>query len=90
MPRLHFVVTGRVQGVAFRAHTRDRARQLGLAGFVENRADGAVAGEAEGADAALAAFVAWLHEGSPWSRVDAVTTSPRPPLGTEPSFEVRR
>ena len=90
MPRLHFAVTGRVQGVAFRAHACDAARQFGIVGFISNRADGAVEGEAEGDDDGLAEFFAWLNQGSPWSRVENVETEPLKELGTEQSFEVRR
>ena len=89
VPRLHFVVTGRVQGVAFRAHTSNRAQQLGLVGFVANQPDGSVAGEAEGPGDALTTFVAWLHEGSPWSRVESVTTTPRDERASETTFAVR-
>ena len=49
--RVRVVVTGRVQGVWFRDTCRDRARTEGVAGFVRNRADGAVEAEFEGPDA---------------------------------------
>ena len=90
MRRIRFVVTGRVQSVAFRAHTEHAARRLGLVGFVRNRRDGAVEGEAEGPDAALTEFVAWLHTGSPWSRVDAVRVDELSGLGCEVAFEACR
>ena len=90
MPRIRFVVTGRVQGVAFRAHTQAAARRLGVVGFAENRDDGAVAGEAEGTADGVAAFTAWLHRGSPWSRVDAVTTEPMAESRADATFDVRR
>ncbi|MFY9345936.1 MAG: acylphosphatase [Planctomycetota bacterium] len=90
MRRIHFVVQGRVQGVAFRAHTRSAAARLGVVGFVQNRADGAVIGEAEGEPAAVAAFVAWLHEGSPWSRVDTVGVTELPATRHDAAFDVRR
>jgi acylphosphatase len=72
--RLTFEVHGKVQGVFFRNHTVERARALGLAGFVANRlGDGAVVGEAEGPRASVAALRRWLErEGSPASRVDRV------------------
>lgn len=90
MPRLRFVVTGRVQGVAFRAHTCDAARHFGIVGFVSNRPDGAVEGEAEGTPENLAEFVAGLHAGSSWSEVADVETEPLEELRTGSSFEVRR
>lgn len=79
--RLTFEVHGKVQGVYFRNHTVEKARALGLSGFVANAARGTVIGEAEGAAAAVAALRQWLeHEGSPASRVDRVdaTTSEVP------------
>lgn len=65
-----FVVTGRVQGVFFRQSARECAQRLGLAGWVRNRADGAVEGEVAGADAAaLEAFRTWLQRGPPRAQV---------------------
>lgn len=90
MPRLTFVVTGRVQGVGFRASARAAATRLGVAGFVRNRDDGAVEGEAEAGESALAEFVAWLRQGPPWGRVDEVETSALTERGGENRFEVRR
>jgi acylphosphatase len=88
--RFRFLVRGRVQGVGFRAHARGEAQRLGLVGFVANRADGAVEGEADGDDAALAGFRSWLHRGPTWARVDAVDWQPAPAVAREASFEVRR
>lgn len=79
-----------MQGVGFRAHAQATARNLGLLGFVRNDADGAVSGEAEGEQNALEAFVAWLHQGPRWSRVDAVVVEPLASLGNEATFTVRR
>jgi acylphosphatase len=65
-------ITGRVQGVAFRASTVTTARALGLSGWVANRADGSVEAVAEGDDTAVAAFVRWCHHGPPAARVERV------------------
>lgn len=56
-------VSGRVQGVFFRASTRERARSLGLAGEVSNLPDGRVVVTACGSQAALDALQQWLWEG---------------------------
>ncbi len=61
--RIHVIVRGRVQGVYFRASTRNRARQLGLAGWVRNCPDGSVELIAEGGQEKLAQLVTWCHEG---------------------------
>lgn len=70
--RVRFLVLGRVQGVGFRAAAAATAGRLGLAGWVANRADGAVEGEASGPGAAIAAWCDWLAHGPPLARVDQV------------------
>lgn len=72
MSAARFLVAGRVQGVAFRAHTRDRARSLGLSGHARNLDDGRVEVLASGDPAALDALAAWLAHGVPPARVDAL------------------
>lgn len=67
-----FVVRGRVQGVFFRQSTLERARALGLDGWVRNREDGCVEGLATGAPEALASLRAWLRQGPPAARVEDV------------------
>lgn len=90
MRRVRFVVVGRVQGVGFRASTQAAAREFGLVGFVQNRADGAVEGQAQGDESAVAGFVEWLHQGSPWSRVDRVEVEDLAVVAAEVAFDVRR
>jgi acylphosphatase len=67
-----FIVSGRVQGVFFRASTRDFALQLGVSGYAKNRDDGSVEVLASGSSEALAALFAWLHHGPPAARVERV------------------
>ena len=88
--RIRFLVVGRVQGVGFRAHTQQAAAGLALAGFVRNRRDGAVEGEAEGLAAQVAAFTEWLQTGSPWSRVERVDIEELPATGAAATFAVLR
>jgi acylphosphatase len=70
--RVHLVVSGRVQGVAFRAYTVDEARRLGVSGWVKNLPDGRVEAEAEGERPALEALVRWCEGGLPGARVDGL------------------
>ncbi|MEO7433800.1 MAG: acylphosphatase [Dokdonella sp.] len=72
MPSLRFLVAGRVQGVFFRASTAQRARALGVTGVARNLDDGRVEVVASGDVDALAALHAWLKQGPPAARVDAV------------------
>lgn len=72
MPAARFLVGGKVQGVFFRASTRERALDLGLRGRATNLADGGVEVIAEGDAAALDALEAWLHHRPPAARVESV------------------
>lgn len=73
-----FIVTGRVQGVCFRASTRNEALRLGLTGHAKNLADGSVEVLACGAGSALAELEAWLQHGPPAARVTSVTRETLP------------
>ena len=72
MRRVHFVVYGLVQGVFFRASTRNEAARRGLTGWVRNLPDGSVECLAEGHETTLRALVAWCHDGPPGARVERV------------------
>ena len=67
-----FLVEGRVQGVCFRAATQAQARTLGLTGHARNLPDGRVEVMAFGSPVALAELAAWLRQGPPTARVDAL------------------
>lgn len=73
-----FVVNGRVQGVWFRASTRDTALALGLDGRAVNLADGSVEVVACGAADALDRLENWLHQGPELARVDSVRVEDLP------------
>lgn len=88
--RLHLVVSGRVQGVAFRQATADEARRLGLAGWVRNLPDGRVEAVAEGARPALEGLLAYCRRGPPLARVDAVEAAWSAGRGDLPPFQVAR
>lgn len=63
MYSFHFVVAGRVQGVFFRAATREMAARLGVTGWVRNLVDGRVEGMATGSRTQLEEFRQWLQHG---------------------------
>jgi acylphosphatase len=91
--RLHAVVSGRVQGVGFRASAQQVAQRLGLAGWVRNLADGRVELEAEGPPMVLDQLLAWLRKGPSLSRVDGVAVDWPDGAGLDPlahPFQVRR
>ena len=81
-------VTGRVQGVAFRAWTQRRARGLGLSGWVRNEADGSVTALIAGDKAKVDEMIAALHEGPALARVTAVRTEPVQVESLLPDFQI--
>jgi acylphosphatase len=90
MRRARAIVTGRVQGVSYRAATASEARRLGVVGWVRNRADGAVELEVEGPDDRVAALLAWCGHGPPSARVTRVAVEEIAPTGEEKAFSVVR
>lgn len=89
MRSVDVVVTGRVQGVFFRATLRDRARDLGVSGWVSNEPDGSVAAHLEGPPDAVDALLAWCHRGPSDAEVDSVAVTETSTTGVE-GFSVRR
>jgi acylphosphatase len=82
-------VTGRVQGVSFRAWTRQEARRLGIAGWVRNEPDGAVTALLSGPDNAVDAMIRRLWNGPPAARVSGVEAEDRDPQDASTEFEIR-
>jgi acylphosphatase len=66
---LTITVSGLVQGVFFRASTKQKADSLNIKGFVRNEPDGSVYIEAEGVEPNLQEFVQWCQQGPPHARV---------------------
>lgn len=90
MIRIAMRVYGRVQGVGYRQATAEKALALGLAGFVQNEADGTVYLEAEGPDDKLDALIAWCKQGPPLAHVQLTqVTGKGLPLGV-PDFRILR
>ncbi len=89
MKRVHAWISGRVQGVFYRASTYEEARRLGLTGWVRNLPDGRVELVAEGPDEAVDALIQWCRQGPPAARVDGIETIEEPPTGEFPDFSIR-
>lgn len=86
--RAHAYISGRVQGVFFRAHARELARRSGVAGWVRNLPDGRVEAVFEGPRPAVEACLAWCRQGPPGARVAGVEVDWETPHG-EPGFRIR-
>ena len=70
--RARVVITGKVQGVCFRAETQRAAKQRNVLGWVRNRPEGSVEALFEGDEPAVKAMLEWCRQGSPFSRVQHV------------------
>jgi len=87
--RVHVVVRGRVQGVFYRASTQEKAIELGLTGWVKNRADGAVEVVAEGDREELNELVEWCRVGPKHAYVTDVETNWEPYIGEFREFTIK-
>ena len=87
--RLEIVVSGRVQGVWFRASTREEALRLGLRGWVRNLPDGRVEAVFEGAVPALEQMLAWCKTGPRGARVERADARWAEPADDLDGFSVR-
>lgn len=86
--RAHVIISGRVQGVFFRAHTRDFAEKFGVKGWVKNRPDGKVEALFEGDDEDVKAVIDWCNDGPPGARVTGVDVEREEYEGYFKGFEV--
>jgi len=85
----HVFVSGRVQGVWFRASTQDKAKELGVTGWVRNASDGRVEVVFEGDKKAVEEAVGWCHRGPPPANVEGVDVSWEDATGEFSKFSVR-
>ncbi|MGH8494692.1 MAG: acylphosphatase [Gammaproteobacteria bacterium] len=82
-------VTGRVQGVFFRASTAERARALGIAGWAKNLPDGRVEVLACGTEEAVESLTDWLRRGPSGARVERVESEPAGETDVPNDFGIR-
>lgn len=88
MERLYIRVTGRVQGVFFRAHTQEVASELGLTGWVRNTADGDVEAVAEGERPSLEKLRDWCRRGPSMAQVTHLEERWEAPTGEFSRFDI--
>jgi acylphosphatase len=86
LERVHIWVSGKVQGVWYRASTLQEAQKLGLTGWVRNLPDGRVEIVAEGPKEALEKLISWCHHGPPHAVVTKVEPVWESYLGEFSSF----
>ena len=88
--RVRLKIEGLVQGVGFRDATQERARQLGLTGWVRNLEGGGVEAVAEGDEARIESFVQWCSRGPPSAEVRSTHVMREVATGEFQVFTVRR
>jgi len=86
--RIRALISGRVQGVCFRAETRAQAQRLGLCGWVRNLPDGRVELLAEGDEQRVRGLTAWCRTGPPHARVETVEEFPEACTGEFDTFSI--
>lgn len=86
--RAHVIITGRVQGVAFRADTRWTAQRMGVFGWVRNRQDGSVEAVIEGEKERVEKMLAWCRRGPALAHVDEVKLQWEPFTGEFTQFSI--
>jgi acylphosphatase len=79
--RAHVRISGSVQGVGFRYEARDRARSLGLGGFIRNLSDGTVEGAFEGPEQRVESMLDWCRRGPAGAQVEGVDVEWEEPHG---------
>lgn len=85
----HVFISGMVQGVFFRSTTRDRAKELGLTGWIKNLRDGRVEAVFEGEIESIGRMLEWCKAGPPYARVKNVEVKWGEYTGEFKHFEVR-
>ena len=89
MKRVRVHISGLVQGVCFRAATRQIATELNLTGWVRNMKDRRVEAVFEGDDATVEKIVEWCQVGPPAARVDKVVMMEEQYTGDFPGFSIK-
>ncbi len=87
--RAHVVIRGLVQGVWFRASTKEMALQIGVGGWVRNLPDGGVEAVFEGEKKKVEEILGWCHKGPSGARVSNVEIAWEPYKGEFKHFDVR-
>ena len=89
LERIHLFISGRVQGVWYRASMSNEGARIGLNGWVRNLDDGRVEAVVEGSRDDIQEMIVWCRKGPPMARVDDIAVEDEPATGNEPPFRAR-
>ncbi|HEC89179.1 MAG: acylphosphatase [Thermoplasmata archaeon] len=85
----HVLISGRVQGVWFRATTKEKAEEYNIKGWVRNTSDGKVEAVFIGEEEDVEKMIQWCHHGPPLARVEKVEVSSYPSTEDFKDFTIR-
>ena len=89
MVRRHIFLSGRVQGVFFRENTKNKAKELGVFGWIKNLADGQVEAVFEGSKEDIEQIIEWVKKGPPLAKVEKVEVLEQKYQGEFKDFEIK-
>mgnify|MGYP006285361061 CR=1 FL=1 len=89
MKNVHVLVSGKVQGVFFRANTRKKAEKLGVKGWVKNTSDGKVEAVFEGNDERVNEMIEWCNHGPALAKVKDVDVEEKESENKYNSFSIK-
>jgi acylphosphatase len=87
---VHVLISGRVQGVWYRASTKQKAEQLGVFGWVRNTNEGYVEAVFEGEEDLVNKMINWCHQGPPLASVENVKVLKQSEIKNFDRFEITR
>jgi len=90
MIRKHVYFSGKVQGVFFRANTKEKAQEFSVKGWVKNLIDGRVEAVFEGQEKDVNKLIKWCKNNQPHARVDNVKVETKEPTGKFDDFIIKR
>ena len=85
----HVLISGRVQGVWYRASTKSRAEQLGIRGWVRNTSDGKVEAIFEGEEELVEKMINWCYQGPPNAKVEDIKITKKESTNKYDSFSIK-
>jgi acylphosphatase len=86
---VHVLISGRVQGVWFRASTKQKAEQLGLKGWVRNTDNGCVEAVFQGNKNQVSEMINWCHQGPPLAKVEKVDVTKKQSIDILKDFSIK-
>ena len=86
---VHVLISGKVQGVWFRASTKQKAEELGITGWVRNTSDGKVEAVFEGEEKIVQKMIEWCHHGPPLAKVEHVEIKQQKPSNGFEGFSIK-